>query len=322
MNDENLNTSWHTYPKIYAIGHKYLGKLFNGPVTIMEKVDGSQFSFGIFNGEIRCKSKGKLQDVDAPDKMFNQAIETVTRIAPKLRDGWTYRAEYLNKPKHNALAYDRVPENNLILFDINIGHESYLHYKDMVEEGLAIGLETVPIVYQGEVHNAEDILKMIDRSSLLGKVNVEGIVVKNYAQFGVDGKCMMGKFVSERFKEIHQGEWKKTNPTGIDIVGQLIAKYKSEARWEKAIQHLKEDGKLLGEPKDIGPLLKEIQVDTLAECKDEIMEALFKWAWPKMSRSFSAGFPEFYKEKLLKEQSYGDQTVHEELLRESERDDS
>jgi hypothetical protein len=295
-------TSWHAYPKIYAIGHKYLGALFNGEVVVTEKVDGSQFSFGMFDGEIKCRSKGQQINIEAPDKMFIPAVDAVKEIAPLLMNGWTYRGEYLSNPKHNVLAYDRIPEKHVIIFDINIGHESYLSYDDMVCEADRIGLETVPLVFRGEIFNSQDILAMIDRSSALGKVNVEGIVCKNYHQFGQDGKAMMGKYVSERFKEVHQKEWKQKNPTGIDIVGKLILKYKSEARWDKAVQHLRDDGKLFGEPKDIGPLLKEIQLDVLEECKDEIMESLFKWAWPKMSRSIAAGFPEWYKEKLLESQ--------------------
>lgn len=44
-----LSTSWHSYPKSLNVGHKLAEKLFDGPVVIQEKVDGSQFSFGVFN---------------------------------------------------------------------------------------------------------------------------------------------------------------------------------------------------------------------------------------------------------------------------------
>lgn len=312
---EGLNTtSWHSYPKIYAIGHQYLRKLFDGEVVVTEKVDGSQFSFGVFDGEIRVRSKGKQMEVDAPDKMFQAAVDTVIRIAPELRDGWTYRGEYLSKPKHNVLAYDRIPEGHIIIFDVNVGHESYLAYDDMAAEAKRIGLEVVPLVYRGVVTDANVILQMIDRSSALGKVNVEGVVAKNYHQFGRDGKAMMGKYVSERFKEVHQKEWKVKNPSGKDIVVKLCNEYRSEARWDKAIQHRRDSGDLLSDPKDIGPLLKEISKDVHEECIDEIKEKLFKWAWPKISRSITRGFPEYYKEMLLKSQFTGedDAEVHGE----------
>ena len=57
-----MNTSWHSYPSIYALGHRYLEELLLDPVLVEEKVDGSQFSFGVFEHpegpELRCKSKG------------------------------------------------------------------------------------------------------------------------------------------------------------------------------------------------------------------------------------------------------------------------
>jgi len=46
----------------------------------------------------------------------------------------------------------------------------------------------------------------------LGGCKVEGVVVKNYAkQFLLGGQpmpLMMGKFVSENFKEVNQKTWK------------------------------------------------------------------------------------------------------------------
>jgi hypothetical protein len=299
---KDFGTSWHSYPKIYNIGHRYVKDLFNEEVLVTEKVDGSQFSFGIFNGELKAKSKGKEIVIDAPDKMFIQAIETVKKLAPKLRDGWTYRGEYLSKPKHNVLAYDRIPAQHIILFDVNTAHEEYLDYRGMVDEAIDLGLEPVPHIFSGMVEDAETILRMIDRVSVLGGQNCEGVVVKNYSRFGMDGKCMMGKYVSEKFKEVHQGEWKKANPSGKDFIGQLGDKYRSEARWEKAVQHLKESGNFHDSPRDIGNLIISVRQDIIEECSAEISSALLKYAWGQIERRTVAGLPEWYKERLLKQQ--------------------
>lgn len=37
-----------SYPKIYNMGHAAIAELLLGEVTVEEKVDGSQISFGIF----------------------------------------------------------------------------------------------------------------------------------------------------------------------------------------------------------------------------------------------------------------------------------
>ena len=78
--------------------------------------------------------------------------------------------------------------------------------------------------------------------------------------------------------------------------------YKTPARWQKSVQHLKEAGQLEDSPRDIGKILKEISTDVLKECEQEIKEELFRAAWPKISRIIIAGFPEFYKSELLNKQ--------------------
>jgi len=95
-------------------------------------------------------------------------------------------------------------------------------------------------------------------------------------------------------------EWKKANPGKTDVVQSLIAQFSTPARFQKAVQHLKEQGLLDGSPKDIGPLLKECGEDIERECRDEITNALFNWAWPQIRRGATAGLPLWYKDELLK----------------------
>ena len=116
--------SWGSYPSIFNLGHKALRELFERPVNVEEKVDGSQFSFGVTEeGELKIRSKGKEMVVEAPEKMFAGAVETVKGLKDRLHPGWTYRGEVLCKPKHNTLQYGRVPKGNVILFDVNTGLE-------------------------------------------------------------------------------------------------------------------------------------------------------------------------------------------------------
>ena len=74
----------------------------------------------------------------------------------------------------------------------------------------------------------------------------------------------------------------------------------TQARWQKALQHLREAGKIEDSVRDIGLLMREIPEDVLKECEEEIKEQLFKWAWPHIRRSVARGAPEWYKEHLLK----------------------
>lgn len=300
------STSWHNYPSIYNLGHKAIREIFSDHVIIEEKVDGSQFSFGVFPwaetpGNIKCRSKGCQLNVDIPEKMFKLGVDWVKSVADILQPGWTYRGEYLARPKHNALAYDRVPNHNIILFDINTGQEEYLSYEEKAVEAGRIGLELVPLLYRGKINAPDEVVNLLKRTSILGGQNIEGFVIKNYSRFTIEKKIMMGKFVSEAFKEVHNKEWKSSNPGALGIIELMVGKYKTPARWDKAIQHVREAGKLEGTPKDIGVLIESLGEDIEKECMDEIKTDLFKWGWNKIRRGCVSGFPEYYKEKLLRE---------------------
>lgn len=297
-----VSESWHTYPQIFALGHKALESLLKDPVLIEEKVDGSQFSFGIFKGELRCRSKGCNIFLDAPTSMFIPAVEYVKSVSNLLCDGWTYRAEFVGKPKHNVLAYDRIPKNGIIIFDINSAHEEYLSYDEKVQEAARLDLETVPRLYEGMLDGYQRFQMLLETVSVLGGQKVEGVVVKNYTRFGRDKKVLMGKFVSEFFKEVHQAEWKTQNTNHNDILLRMEMKYKTPARWAKAVQHLHEAGVLEQSPRDIGLLIKEVGNDIFKECESEIMAELKEWAMPQIRRLVIRGLPEWYKEELAKAQ--------------------
>lgn len=287
-----------SYPKVWNLGHPALEGLRDGPVSVEEKVDGSQFSFGVIEGVLCCRSKNQQIVLDAP-QMFDKAVETVRERAGQLTPGWVYRAEYLAKPKHNTLAYERVPTDHLVVFDIETSPSAFLAPDARDDEADRLDLDRVPRMHYGALDSLDLVDELLKRDAYLGGCKVEGIVVKNHARFGRDGKALMGKHVSEAFKEKHGKEWKKSNPNSGDIVQTLIDQYQAEARWEKAVQHLRERGALEGSPRDIGALIKEAQADIAAECEDEIKEALWQWARGKVTRGAVRGLPEWYKRRLL-----------------------
>lgn len=291
-----------SYPHILSLGHKALKELLDGPVVVEEKIDGSQVSFSVDEetGELRMRSRGAEIVVGAPDPMFTRGVEAVKEIAKGLMPGWIYRGEYLQKPKHNVLAYNRIPAKHVMIFDINVGLEDYLPYEGKAREAERLGLEVVPKLFEGIV-TLEVLKELLGRESILGGPKIEGVVIKpvGYGLLGTDGKALLGKFVSEAFKESHRREWKGLNPGGKDIIGMLIERYRTTPRWEKAIQHLREEGRLQDAPQDIGPLLKEVVTDLKREEEAEIKEMLFAWAWKGIARGAVAGLPEWYKERLL-----------------------
>lgn len=292
-----------SYSSIFALGHKALGHDFlTGPVLVEEKIDGSQFSFAVdHDGRILVRSKGKEMHADAPEKMFEAGVEQVKAMADDLTPGWVYRGEYLQKPKHNTIAYGRIPSKHIILFDVDRGGQDYLNPDEKRTEAYRLGLEVVPTFHEGTLESLDHLQSFLQRESCLGAANPEGFVLKRYDRFGDDKKTLMAKYVTEAFKETHEKEWKAANPSRMDVVQSLIVKYRTTARWQKAVQHLREAGALTGSPRDIGALLKEIPNDVRKECEADIKDALFAYAWPHIQRGVTNGVAQWYKDELAKE---------------------
>jgi len=297
-------SSWHGYPKVYNLGHPQIADLFTREVVIQEKIDGSQFSFGKHDGKLRVRSRGREFIPEAADDMFRCAVDNVVKVFDNLPEGATYRGEYLRRPKHNCLAYDRVPANNIAIFDIEVAESNFLPPQAVANEAQKLGFESIATfrVCPGSAIDREYVIQMMESISALGGQKIEGLVFKNYQEFTRDGKVMIGKHVSEAFKETHRTDWKERHPTQGDLVQVMINKYRTPARWGKAVQHLREAGTLLGEPADIGPLVKELHRDLREEAFEEIAQILMKKVWGDIAKGVCRGMPEWYKDQLMEGQ--------------------
>lgn len=290
-----------SYNEIFHVSHKAISEIWDEPVEIQEKCDGSQISFMVDeDGELLIRSKGQQLYEDNPgSKMFFEGIQSIKERKPLLVPGYIYRGEYLRVAKHNTIRYSRIPTDHIIIFDIQIAMGEFASPDQRKELAASLGYEVVPTFYNGVWgHDLVDLKEFLELDSVLGGSKIEGVVVKCYTKF-YGGKPMMGKLVSDAFKEKNDKEWKKSNPGKKDKVEELIDMYRTEARWRKAIQHLRDSGSLDNSPRDIGPLLKEVATDVKKEEEDAIKDLLFQWAWPQISRGITRGLPDFYKDYLL-----------------------
>ena len=291
----------NSYPSVFALGHRAIPDLMSGNVVIEEKVDGSQFSMSVDEqGELACRSKGKELIIDHPEGMFHAAIDTALSLKDQLLPGWVYRCEYLAKRKHNALAYERVPVKHIIVFDICRVGETYMSPAEKAAEAQRLGLECVPLYYEGPMPTIETLKAYLDISSILGGMT-EGMAIKNYNRFTLEKKISIARFVRDGFKELNSAEWKKSNPTQNDFVQVLIGKYRTDARFLKAVGHLRESGALTDTPKDIGLLVHEIESDVYTDSHEDIRDALFDHFWPNVRRGICNGVPDWYKNHLAQQ---------------------
>ena len=294
----------NAYSHVYALTHAANAHLWDGhEVVIEEKLDGSQFSFGVFvtsgGDQLFARSRKQRVELEAPPKLFLEAVQSIQDRQDLLTPGFTYRCEYLRIPKHNTLAYKRVPNGFLMLLDVDLGQQLYANPHDKAAEAARIGLECVPYFDTRLVPpTLQELDALMQRPSILGGP-IEGLVFKNYTNFGVDGKVCMGKYVSDSFKERNGAKWKgRRGDNRKDLLEFLAQSVGTEARWRKVVQHLREEGRLVNAPQDIGLLYKELQEDVLREEASALKEALLAWAWPHLNKRIGRGLAEWYKQQL------------------------
>ena len=289
-----------SYPKIYIVGHKLVDGIFDGVVEITEKVDGSQFSFANIGGKLVCRSKRTEIDLAQPPKLFAKAVKTATQLheCGFLPLDVVFRAEAMMAPRHNVIRYDRAPFGGMVLFDVMVGLERYLRHDDIMAWGRELNIEVVPLIYSGEIGGLDQLNELLERNSFLGGAKVEGIVIKNYDKFGQDGKPLFAKLVSEQFKERHQNQIRGERPKSKIV--DLFTSYRTEARWQKAVQRLDEEGKLQGSPRDIPLLFKEVNRDVVDECSSDVALALFHIYKKEFLKTVTRGLAEWYKAELAK----------------------
>jgi hypothetical protein len=143
----------------------------------------------------------------------------------------------------------------------------------------------------------ETLKAYIDTKSYLGGVNLEGVVIRNlgqeYIKGDIDLKYLLAKQVSTKFKEKMSGKKRRDKSSWQAYQDQ----YRTEARWAKAIQHLRDDNKLTGELRDIGLYISEIKKDITEECKQEICEYLWATYGTQLLRNACVGAAEYFKER-------------------------
>lgn len=305
-----------SYPKVLTVGSRHTENVFDGRVSVQEKVDGSQFGFGVdASGAVCCRSHHRQIALDeGPEAagMFDLAAGFVAgrfaewAKASGLRDSYFY-AEYLRKPKQNTISYGRVPSGNLVLFDalVSWGKDTsyWLDYEHLAAIAAELGIDVVPLLATESNVSVDFLANFLSWGSYLagdkGSVTVEGVVVKNYSQIIALGSVpqpLFCKHVNPKFQEANTEGWKRDSRKGR--LESYLERFGTEAAWRKAVQHLDEAGELTHTPRDIGPLIKELSRDLEDEQSADIKDRLWEIFKRDILKAHGRGFPEWYKDQL------------------------
>lgn len=278
---------------------------------LQEKIDGSMFRFMITkDGEKSMGTRNTVFDNTVSVKGWESAIDTANHVIDKCYLGSVravvFYTEYLASTKHNTIKYDRVPLNNLYLFDIinldDAGVWRYYKPNIVVDFAYTYGLEPVETVELSHKPSIDEIKEFINKPSILGGPR-EGTVIKHY-----DGGCYMNyghptipmfKFVKDDFKELNKINWKQNNPnSGKDLVDIASSMINKEAVWKKAVFHARDKGLLVDSMRDMMVLVRSVEEEFAEEYDEVLRKEMYDKIRPKIVHFTMAGFAEWYKKML------------------------
>lgn len=273
---------FHKYPKIRVVGdleNKDIFKNKNDEIIIQEKMDGANFRFYItkdkkiiFGSRSRQLTSNEGEDTNV-EKNFKRCVnlirdkwESVVDIAPDLAHLIFY-GECMVKHTMNY-DWEKVPAYlGYDIYDIKKG--KFLDYDDVETIFCTnLKLEMVPLI---DSTTAENIKKIDDTfvpksfyaSPSAEDTQAEGVVFKNYK------RQIMAKYVREKFKEKNKkvfGGGKKFAKTDDEY---FVAVYCTNARIDKCIFKLVDEGKELNMTM-MGDLLNMVYKDIWEEHWNEI----------------------------------------------------
>lgn len=287
------------YNKIERFGKKDgYQALKNGTyVVVSEKLDGSNASFRLENGEIECFSRNQeLSENNTLRGFYNWVQENID--INKLTEGMIYYGEWLVK---HAINYDEDNYNQFYLFDIYIEDNCTIYDKtdcyadsSLVEYyANKLNVKLAPIFYKGKFISIEHIQSFVGKSEL-GEVG-EGVVAKAYDYRDRFGRQKFFKFVSDEFAEKAKAKKHKIKNGGE--LDEFVNTFLTKARVEKILYKLVDEGVIEEDfgLEDMGTILKNSSKTIADDILEEEIDSLLKIVKKKISKAY----PHVVKEIIL-----------------------
>lgn len=258
-------------------------------IVIQEKIDGANASFQRVGDKILAFSRNTPLDETNNLRGFYEWTQTLD--VSKIHYGSIFFGEWTAKHK---LDYGE-NHNKFYLFDeYDTYTEKYMPFEEVKKVAEIIGIETVPVFYEGKFQSIEHIKSFVGKS-VLGEIG-EGVVVKNYNYTNKYGVQVFTKFVSDHFAEVSKTKQHKVK---ADPLTEFINSTLTEARVSKLIHKLVDEGKLNEDYaiENMGAILKGLGSSVFDDIIKEELDELLKVVKGRVGKAV----PNVVKEVLVKE---------------------
>lgn len=259
------------YQHIERFGNLEVQDIELGLCYIFPKIDGTNASVWLDDGEIKAGSRTRELAIDKDNAGFFAHIQNDDRVKAYLAEHPDHRlyGEWL--VPHSLKTYRAETWRKFYIFDVvKINGETaeyltYDTYKSLLE---AHNLDYIPCIAKIKQGSYEQFVNWLDKNNYLiedGKGNGEGIVIKNYDFYNKFNRQTWAKIVTSEFKEKHAKEMGATEINGSKMIEEEIAsKYVTTALVEKTYSKIvtEKDG---WTSKYIPELLSRVYYDLITE---------------------------------------------------------
>lgn len=263
---------------IVRLGHKStLGVLKEGNrIVIQEKIDGANASFRRVGSELVAFSRNNQL---TPENTLGGFYDFVKGLDISLGEGYIFFGEWTNPHKV------KYPEHQkkFFLYDIyDVEEGKYLDFDVVENVANHLGLNLVPVFYDGEYQSFEHLQSFVGKTELGGRLGDEeigeGIVVKNVDYVDRFGNQIFVKLVTDAFREVQKQKAPKDPKIALTQEQTFVDATVTEPRVEKFLHKFVDEG-ILDEHygiEDMGIILKNmnnrVKEDILKEERDMLPE--------------------------------------------------
>lgn len=256
------------YPKIKILGDDENRGIFESHITIEEKIDCANFRTMVTKDKIIMGSRGRELN-EAGEKQF-------TRCMVHIRERLGYNQHMIDNLlekygtfilfgeciTRHTIGYDFENMPPFIGFDVYT-ENGFLDREEKVKVFENLGLDVVKLIYEGE-YTGKKLLEIPQSVYYNGKS--EGIVIKNFTT------QQFAKIVDSKFKEKNRETFGGSKKFAVNGNETFIAIYCTNARIEKTIFKMVDDGASLSMVM-MGNLFKAVYADIWEEEWQEISKS-------------------------------------------------
>lgn len=261
------------YMHVERLGSDEVVGLLNGECYVFPKVDGTNASVWLDDGEIKAGSRNRELTLDRDNAGFYAwVLDREDQFMDLLSEypSWRLYGEWL--VPHTLRTYRKDAWRNLYIFDVYDesmgGYLSYDEYDSVLQEFGFTAIAPLEIVKNP---SEEHLVKLLDRNTYLiedGNGPGEGVVIKRYGFANEWGDTVWGKIVRNEFKERNLKVFgTPTVAMKAQLEQQIAIEYVTRGRVTKTMEKMRESGPVTRRriPELFGRIWHEIIDDEMFE---------------------------------------------------------